>query len=60
MFTPTSGQVSSLMCQHGMGSEAHLKPSFFSFACILYVEVVNDVTTIQVMFILKHVENYLC
>jgi len=35
MFTLVGGQVSSLMCQHGVGNERHWKPSFFSFVCIL-------------------------
>jgi hypothetical protein len=35
MFTPTSRQVFSLMCQHGMGNEGHWRPSSFSFVHIL-------------------------
>jgi hypothetical protein len=35
MFTLVGRQVSSLMCQHGVGNERHWKPSFYSFVCIL-------------------------
>jgi len=35
MFAPTSGQVSSSMCQYGVGNKWHRKPSSFNFVCIL-------------------------
>jgi hypothetical protein len=31
VFTPMDRCVFSLMCQHGVGSEGHWKPSSFSF-----------------------------
>jgi hypothetical protein len=55
VFTSMDRHIFSSMCQHGVGSEGHWKPSSFSFARFYRQRVSMALQCVQAVSILRHV-----